>query len=319
MGVRRTAEALVVIVAVIASAGAVVRAESRAQPRVFRSGVDLVRFSVAITDSKGRLVEGLRAQDFEIEEDGQPQRITFFAGGGDDDDVRPPLRLGLLFDTSESMVEDLRFSKTAAIKFLNTLTEADDVTLVDFDTEVRVARFRQDDFPRLVERIRETKPKGWTALHDALGVYLDGAYEEEGEKVLVVFTDGGDTRSNMDFGGALDLLKASDVTVYSIGLMVNTPSSGRMDQRMRLQLIAQTTGGFALFPHQPEDLDGMYDRIVREVRARYSLGYLSTNTRTDGAWRKVEVRLKRPDLKGVKVRTRSGYYAPYRESARRQP
>jgi Ca-activated chloride channel family protein len=308
---KRAVRAMLVVVA----AGAILRADSERQ-RVFRSGVDLVLFSVAVTDSKGNLLEGLRPDDFEVLEDGRPQSVTYFANG-DDTDARPPLRLGLLFDTSESMIEDLRFSKTAAIKFLNTLTEAVDVTLVDFDTEVRVARFYQDDFPRLVERIRETKSKGWTALHDALGVYLDGAYEEEGDKVLVVFTDGGDTRSNMDFRGALDLLKASSVTVYAVGLLENQPGSVRMDQRMRLQQIAQVTGGLALFPHRKEDLDEMYSRIAREVRARYSLGYISSNTRADGAWREVEVRLKRGDLGGARIRTRDGYYAPYREASKK--
>jgi Ca-activated chloride channel family protein len=306
-------------IAIAATAAALVPHEAGAQPAVFRSGVDLVRFSVAVTDSKGELVGHLGVEDFEIVEDGRSQRITFFAGGEEEDSGRPPLRLGLLFDTSESMVEDLRFAKTAAIKFLNTLTEAADITLVDFDTEVRVARFRQDDFPRLVERIRETKPKGWTALHDALGVYLDGAHEEEGEKVLVVFTDGGDTRSNMDFRDALDLLKASDVTVYAIGLMQNISSSGRADLRMRLRQMAETTGGVATFPLGADELDETYDRIARELRARYSLGYLSSNQRTDGGWRKVEVRLRQPLPRGVKIRTRSGYYAPYRESSLRQP
>jgi Ca-activated chloride channel family protein len=303
----------------VGALAAVAPAGAWAQPAMFRSGVDLVRFSIAVTDSKGQLVGDLAPEDFEIIEDGRLQRITFFAGGREaDDQTRPALRLGLLFDTSESMVEDIRFAKTAAVKFLNTLTEAADITFVDFDTEVRVARFRQDDFPRLVERIRETKPKGWTALHDALGLYLDGAHEEEGEKVLVVFTDGGDTSSNMDFHDALEMLKATDVTVYTIGLLQNV-GSARMDLRMRLQRIAEATGGFSMFPHSVEELDQMYERVVREVRARYSIGYLSSNARTDGAWRKVDVRVRRPDLKGLKVRTRPGYFAPYRESALRQP
>ena len=73
------------------------------------------------------------------------------------------------------MEADLKLSRSAAIKFLNTLPEAEDITLVDFDTEVRVARYGQRDFARLVERIRSRKPDGWTALYDALGVYLDGA------------------------------------------------------------------------------------------------------------------------------------------------
>ncbi len=286
-----------------------------AQPRVFRSGVDLVRFSVAVLDNKGKLVPGLTADDFQVVEDGTPQHITFFAAG-QETDVRPPMHLGLLFDTSESMTDDLRFSKTAAVKFVTGLPQALDITFVDFDTEVRVARFAQADFPRLVERIRSTKPQGWTALYDAIGVYLDGASSQDGEKVLVIYSDGGDTRSNVMYKDVMDMLKASDVTAFCIGLLDNQPSSVRTDQRMKLQDIAAVTGGLALFPSSKEQLDEMYAKIVDEVQARYSLGYLSTNTKTDGAWRKVEIKITRRGLKNIRVRTRAGYFAPYREASK---
>lgn len=299
-------------IALAALALTVVRAE---QPRVFRSGVDLVRFSVAVLDQKGKLVRGLTADDFQIVEDGTPQHITFFAAG-EGTDVRPPMHLGLLFDTSESMTDDLRFSKTAAVKFVNSLPEASDVTFVDFDTEVRVAAFTQAEFPRLVERIRSTKPQGWTALYDAVGVYLDGASSQDGEKVLVVYTDGGDTRSNVSYKDVMDMLKASDVTAFCIGLLDNQPSSVKTDQRMRLQDIASVTGGLALFPSSKEQLDEMYAKIVDEVQARYSIGYLSTNAKTDGAWRRVEIKVARPGLKNIRVRTRPGYFAPYREASK---
>ncbi len=299
-------------VAALVASAAVPSAE---QPRVFRSGVDLVRFSVAVLDGKGKLVRGLKAEDFQVIEDGKPQEITFFAAG-EGTDIRPPMHLGLLFDTSESMTEDLRFSKTAAVKFVNSVPEASDVTFVDFDTEVRVARFTQNDFARLVERIRSTKPQGWTALYDAIGVYLDGASSQDGEKVLVVYTDGGDTRSNVLYSDVMNMLKASDVTAFCVGLLENQPSSVRTDQRMRLQDIAAVTGGLALFPTSKEQLDEMYAKVVDEVGARYSLGYLSTNTKTDGAWRKVDIKVARPGLKNVRVRTRTGYFAPYRESSK---
>jgi Ca-activated chloride channel family protein len=296
----------------LALAALVVPAIATTQPRVFRSGVDLVRFSVAVVDAKGKLVPGLTADDFEVIEDGTPQKITFFAAGErGDGDGRPSLHLGLLFDTSESMTEDLGFSKTAAVKFVNGLPEASDVTFVDFDTEVRVARYAQADYPRLVERIRSTKPEGWTALYDAIGVYLDGASSQDGEKVLVIYTDGGDTRSNSIFKDVLDMLKASDVTAFCVGLLENQSMSARTEQRMRLQDIATVTGGQALFPTSKDQLDDMYAKIVEEIRARYSLGYLSTNTKSDGAWRKVEIKVKRHGLKNVRIRTRPGYFAPY--------
>jgi Ca-activated chloride channel family protein len=277
--------------------------------QVFRSGVDLASFGVTIVDKKGGLVTDLTRDDFEVREDGQVQSLTLFARGDALESV-PPLHLGLLFDTSGSMEESIGFSRSAAIKFLNTVQEARDITLVDFDTEIRVVRYGQHDFPRLVERIRKRKPDGNTALYDALGVYLDGSSSEEGRRTLVLYTDGGDNRSSMSYGEAQTLLRASDITLYAIGFLSHLSQSLQMDQRMKIRTLAEITGGLAFFPTVIKDLDGTYDKIAAEIRGQFTLGYLSTNTKADGAWRKVEIKVNRP---GVKVRTRQGYYAPYRK------
>jgi VWFA-related protein len=214
-----------------------------------------------------------------------------------------------MIDNSGSMIQDIKDVRSAAIKFLNRIEHVTDVTLTDFDTEVRVARFGPDDFPRLIERIRSRKPDGYTALYDALGVYLDGASAQTGDKILVLYTDGGDTRSAINQSELLDLLKASDVTVYSIGYLQHQ-GSGRHDQQQILTRFALATGGQAFFPTSLKDLDGMYDKILREIAARYSLGYLSSNENMDGAWREVKIRLvDKPELRHAKVRTRAGYYA----------
>jgi Ca-activated chloride channel family protein len=277
--------------------------------QVFRSGVDLASFGVTVVDKKGGLVTDLTRDDFEVREDGQPQTLTLFARG-DALESAPPLHLGLLFDTSGSMEESIGFSRSAAIKFLNTVQEAQDITLVDFDTEVRVVRYGQHDFPRLVERIRKRKPDGNTALYDALGVYLDGASSEEGRRTLVLYTDGEDTRSSMSFDETQTLLRASDITLYAIGFLSHMSQSRQMDQRMKLRTLAELTGGLAFFPTVIKDLDGTYEKIAAEIRGQFTLGYLSSNTKLDGTWRKVEIKVSRP---GVKVRTRQGYYAPYRK------
>lgn len=282
---------------------------------MFRSGVDVINFGVTVTDRKGNLVRGLAVEDFEVIEEGRAQTIRYFLEG--EAGAEPsPLHLGLLFDTSGSMGEDIKFSRSAAVKFLNALTQAEDITLVDFDTEVRVARYSQAEVPRLIERIRLRKPDGWTALYDAIGIYLSGAQDQAGRKVLVIYTDGGDTRSAVGFGDVTDMLKVSDVTVYAVGFLEHQPGSARMDQRMRLQQMAQMTGGVALFPASREQLDEMYAKILEEIGARYTLGYLSTNDRADGAWRGVKIRVTRADLKDLKIRTRLGYFAPLRQSSK---
>ena len=75
----------------------------------------------------------------------------------------------------------------------------------------------------------------------------------------------------------------------------------------------EATGGQAFFPTSLKELEKVYEKIQREIAARYGLGYISSNGRKDGAWRKVEIKLKRPDLKNARLRTRTGYHAPYRE------
>jgi VWFA-related protein len=211
------------------------------------------------------------------------------------------------------MEADMGFARSAAIKFLNSLSEARDYTLVDFDTAVRVTRYSQSEFGRLVERIRSRRPNGNTALWDAIGVFLDGAAREEGRKVLVLYTDGGDNASSLPFGDLTNLLKASDVTVHAIGFLENQPASLRMELRARLLRLAELTGGQAFFPVSMKELDAVYGRVSAHIDAQYSMGYLSTNTRTDGKWRKVDIKVTRPGLKDVRVRARQGYFAPLKK------
>jgi Ca-activated chloride channel family protein len=293
--------AFVSVVSLVASA-------AEQQVPVFRGGIDLVNVGVTVTGRKGELIAGLTRDDFEIYEDGKKQTISYFATGDAAADAGPPMHLGLLLDVSESMGEDMSFTKTASIKFLNTLTDAVDITVLDFDTEVRAARYSQHEFVRLVERIRQKKASGFTALYDAIGVYLDGAGGQDGRKIMLLYTDGGDTRSSISFRELIDLLKASDATIYPIGALEHQSASTRSQQRMQLQQIAELTGGQAFFPTSVKELDGIYDKVVSEIRAQYTIGYLSTNERMDGSWRKVDVRMARRD---ARVRARRGYFARF--------
>ena len=284
-----------------------------AAQRVFRAETDLVSLGVVVTDRRGAFVADLQGADFEILEDGQPQALKYFVRG-DERESALELHIGLLFDTSGSMSADIAVARTAAIKFLNALPEAEDITLVDFDTEVRLAKYGQHDFPLLVERIRNRKPEGLTALYDALGQYVNDADADQGRKVLVMFSDGGDTRSALGFTDVMTLLRGSDVTVYPIGLMQNQPQSTRATQRLRLGQIADESGGEAFFPLSMKDIEAAFERILIQVRAQYTLGYVSSNTTPDGRWRKVEIKVRRPDLKGARVHTRKGYFGPFAAS-----
>ena len=281
-----------------------------AQPPTFRSGVDLTTIVATVSDRRGNLIPDLNRDDFEVYEDGRRQTITQFAAGIGEGE-HPPLHLGLLLDVSESMGDDLAFTKTAAIKFLNLLTDAEDITVVDFDTEVRAARYSQAEFARLIERIRQKKASGNTAIYDAIGIYLDGAAAQDGRKVMLLYTDGGDTRSALPLHELIDLLKASDVTLFVIGELEHQPPSVTNQQRMVLLQMAEATGGLAFFPTAVKQLDDVYAKVLAEIRAQYTIGYVPTHPRTDGSWRKVEIRVVRKDDRGLRVRGRKGYFSPY--------
>jgi len=280
----------------------------------FGTEIELVSLGVTVVDRKGNLVTDLTKDDVEIHEDGKAQSVRHFTRGAEAEDV--PLRVGLLFDTSGSMVDDIQLSRSAAIKFLNALPDAEDMTFVEFDTEVRIARYSQEDFARLVERIRRRRPDGFTALYDALGAYLADASGVDGRKVLVIYTDGGDTRSSISWWDTMNVIKASDVTIYPVGFLEHQSPSTRLAQQRTLQQIAEMTGGQAFFPQSGKDVDGAYAKVLAELQAQYTVGYVSTNTETDGRWRKIDIKLKRPELKNAHIRSRPGYFARFRPSTR---
>jgi Ca-activated chloride channel homolog len=283
------------------------------QQPVFRAETSLVTVGVTVRDRAGSPITDLTKADFIVLEDGREQALTHFARG-DAENGAVETHVGLLLDTSGSMGEDIALARSAAIRFLNTLSNATDMTLVDFDTEVRVARYTQQDFPRMVERIRSRKAGGMTAMYDALGVYLDGAAEADGRTILVLFTDGGDTRSSIQFKEAFTLLRASNVTVYAVGFLEHQPSSIQSEQRLRLMQMATETGGEAIFPRSMKEIETAYDRVVEGIRAQYSLGFISTNPARDGRWRKLEVKVSAPSgrsTRGLRVQTRKGYFAPF--------
>ena len=278
-------------------------------PTMFRGSVDLVNVGVTVAGKKQRLVTNLTVNDFTVYEDGMPQPIFAFASGADHG---PPLHVGVLLDVSASQDLDLGFTQNAVIKFLMALPQAVDMTFIDFASQVRGGRYAQNDFPRLVKRVRSLTAHGETALYDAIGVYLDGASEQDGRKVMVLYTDGEDTQSSLSLDSLMKLLKASDVTVYAIGALEKQPFKRQLIQRALLADIAEATGGTAFFPSSAKDLDRIYEQVLGEVRAQYTIGYLSSNEKTDGSWRKVDVRITRADARDLHIRARKGYYAPSR-------
>lgn len=278
--------------------------------KTFRTSTDVVLLPVTVLGRANALVRGLAQGDFEVFEDGTRQTLTFFSEG--DAGAAVPLHLGLLLDTSGSMEKELATAATAAIRFVNALDEAVDVTFVDFATEVRVSRFSPASYPHLFERMRDHEAEGATALYDAIALYLAAASEQDGQKVLLLYSDGEDSTSSTNYGRMSEMLRLSDVMVYAIGYLDSLTGNSRGMSQLRLNDLAHQTGGEAFYPQGRQALDEIYARIKDEISSRYTLGYVSSNPKADGKWRKLEVRAISPAAKGAKVRSRPGYFAPIR-------
>ena len=270
-----------------------------------RASVDLVSLPVVVT-SKGQPVLGLTADDFEIREGGVRQNIVAFADALSD---TVPVQLGLMLDKSLSMERDLEAASSAAIRFVNDFPEARDVTFVEFERTVRLGRYQPSNYPQLFERMRDRKTGWGTALYDALGRYVESTRDRTGIHVLVMYTDGGDSMSDLGASAVIEMLRGGRVMLYAIGYTAQAGSS-RFVQEGMLQIFARETGGAVFFPGSPRDLDRIYGTIRGEVRGRYTLGYVSTNQKQDGTFRKVQVRLAGTPRRDTDVRTRTGYIAP---------
>lgn len=282
---------------------------------LFRAGVDLVALSVVVTDQQQRFVTGLDANDFAVFEDGVRQDVSFFAT------QQVPLDLALLLDTSASMQDKMQTMQQAAVGFLNTLRAGDRAIIVDIKDSVRIAYPLGGDFREAHAAVRRTVARGGTALYNGLYLALKEMVKQRKangdvrRQAIAVLSDGEDTASLVGYEDVMELAKQSGITVYTITLksafaVRQASVTGRRyfsESEFAMKALAQETGARSFFPAQIEELAGVYEAIATELANQYALGYSPKNGRTDGAFRRVVVRVA--DRPEVRTRTRSGYMA----------
>jgi Ca-activated chloride channel family protein len=275
----------------------------------FRAGVDVVSLNVTVTDAAtSRLVRDLAEADFEVYEDGVKQDLSFFSR------TQQPIALAILLDTSASMEDKLALAQEAAIGFAKRLGPTDVAEIVDFDSKVDILQTFTNDRTALERAIRSTNADGSTAIYHAIYISLKElkkqAVRTESEirrQSIVVLSDGEDTSSILEYEEVLDLAKRSETGIYTIGLRGSDLSPrGFKEAEFVMRQLAQETGGRSFFPQAATELPRIYEQISEELSSQYTLAYSSRNPRRDGAWRRIVVRVNRPN---VTARTKQGYYA----------
>ena len=262
--------------------------------------VDVVQVIATVVDGRGHFVSGLPKSAFHVEEDGKSQIISHFGA----EDV--PLELIVACDVSGSMTPAMPRLKKAVKEFLAAVPGRDQVTLLGFNDSIFALTRRAVNAEDRAKAVDRLAPWGATALYDVILRGVDMLGKQPGRRAMVVFSDGEDQGSHASITDVERRLQASDVTLYMIG-------QGRGVQvaalKSIMQRLVEPTGGRALFTDSIDELHLRFADLLEELSNQYLLGYESTNTRRDDAFRKISVQV---DGQGH-VRARQGYRAAARK------
>ncbi|MFN7949918.1 MAG: VWA domain-containing protein [Blastocatellia bacterium] len=272
----------------------------------------IVRLPVTVMDKDtNRFITSLNAEDFEILEDKVRQKIESF---------RPiselPLDVAVLMDTSNSVRPKLKFEKSAATSFIETVLKSrnDRALFVSFDSEIELHQDFTNKLDLLSKAIDKVKAHGATRLYDAVyRVCEEKMSASPGRRrAMVVITDGEDTESERNLKDAIDFAQRSETTVFVISTKAGGffgVEAGTIDTKedKDLKRLAEETGGRAFFTGNVLELERSFSAIATELRSQYLISYAPANENFDGKFRKIEVRL--PGHKNLRIRARDGYTA----------
>ena len=269
---------------------------------VIKVDSSLVVLNTTITDARGLPVAGLKQSQFKVFEDGQEQKIDFF------DAEKTPFAAVILIDTSGSMEARMSMARSAAINFLDGLRPDDVTAIYNFDTKVSLVQ----DFSNsrdITERIFDLKADGYTALNDAIYKAAQELEKRpEKRKAIIVLSDGADNKSGRSADKVLKAVLASNLTIYTIDMStVETGGKDRMQNQGALKNFAEKSGGTFIPTPGGAAMRAALKNIVEELGTQYTLGYQPMNTKKDGKWRAIEIKVARPNLN---IRSRKGYNAP---------
>ncbi len=272
-----------------------------AEYATIRVDVNTVRVRVTVSDALNRFVTGLGPEHFDIYEDKVKQTLVNFT------QEPAPVSIGLIFDVSHSMKPKILRARKSAIEFLQDGDPQDEFFLVLFSDRARLAEGITHDIRKIQNKIGMSEPRGSTALMDAIYIGLDKIRQcRNAKKALIVVTDGEDNNSRYSFNEVKEFAREIDSQIYIIGEHGNLGYGEAV-----MQQLAKMSGGRVFFPNSLNELEYFVELIHSELRNQYVLGYISTNKRRDGSWRRITIKLDPPPgLPRLYLNYREGYNAP---------
>lgn len=270
--------------------------------------VKLVNIFTTVTDSNGAPVANLKRENFQVFEDGIPQKVSIFS-----QEPAIPLSVVLAIDTSLSTRMDLPFELESARRFVHSIVHGDrkdTLALYCFSQEVQEMVPFTFDLERIDRAINHVRVGSSTSLYDAVYLGSLALEKRQGRKVMVVITDGGDTASQVDYHEALREAQQAEALMYSIIVVPIEASAGRnTGGEHALIQMSNDTGGKYYYADSITRLDHAFQQISDELRNQYLLGYYPLQRLSDSDFRTIAVHVSpvTPNEQLI-VRSRSGYY-----------
>jgi Ca-activated chloride channel family protein len=272
----------------------------------FKVDVKLVNVFVSVADPNGAPVAGLKKDDFQLLEDGQPQKIAVFGR-----ESQLPLSVVLSVDTSLSTRRDLPLELESARRFVHSiLRPIDRLSVYKFSEIVEEVVPFTADLKTVDRGLTGIKAGSATALYDAVYLAADALEARQGRKVMVIITDGGDTVSKVDYQDALRAAQQAEAIVYSIIIVPIEASAGRdLGGEHALIQLSHDTGGRHYYASSISSLDKAFEQISEELRTQYLLAYYPSRRVADSDFRRIEVQVHgSAESPQLRPRYRTGYF-----------
>ena len=269
--------------------------------------VTRVNLLFTVSDRRGRFVNNLTADDFQVVEHKRPQKILEFASESD-----LPLRIGILVDTSNSIRDRFKFELETASHFLETVIRKgrDKALIYSFDNQAELVQDLTDDVNLLGKKLRSLRAGGGTAMYEAMYLasrdhLMQDQPRHKYRRAIILIGDGDDNASRFSRDQALEMVHKADGVIYCIS--TNQTGMNNIGDKT-LKYFAEETGGQAFFPFKAQDLAQDFENIANELRSQYSILYRPEPLITDGKYHPILVRVR--NQRGLVGRSRKGYYAP---------
>jgi Ca-activated chloride channel homolog len=275
------------------------------QSGVIRVQTNLVSILASVIDAHGQPIPDLPQEMFELSEEGVPQKIERFEA-----QTNRPLDLALMIDSSMSTFKDMKFETESAAHFIQQVVRpGDTLGVFEFDEKVTQLSEFSADVPKLQSAARRIASGSGTSMYDAIVLGSNALRRRplERRRAIVLVTDAGETTSLSKFEDARRAAIASEALLYSIVIRAANESGRNTAGEHALITITDSTGGAMFMVDEMQGLDAMFDRIDRELRTQYLLGYYPTPVPPAGSRRHVAIKVKTGDI----VRHRKEYFTAY--------